>query len=99
MKILSKNERDFLVCSDCIYYTKTEIFNEKYPEITRGICSLHEKVVDNRWESKCKDNTGNYVCKNCQFFDYDEHNRSICTYYEEYTEDSSDVCNEFDLES
>ena len=39
--ILDKEHRDFLVCSDCIYFEPDEIIDERYPEIKRGVCTLH----------------------------------------------------------
>ena len=97
MKALKKEERDFLVCSDCIYYKANEIFDNRYPDITRGICSLHDKIVDNRWETKCEDNTGKYSCKNCQYFEYDENNIAFCNYYDNDI-DENDICEKFELE-
>ena len=49
MKILSKEERDFLICTDCSYFKFMEIIDENYPEIVRGRCTLYDKLVDNRW--------------------------------------------------
>ena len=45
MKVLSKSERDFLVCSDCIYFDFVELIDERYP-LKRGRCSLHNKIVN-----------------------------------------------------
>ena len=72
MKCLSRNERDFLVCSECAHFIFKELIDERYPMIKRGICSKFEKLVDNRWEIKCEDNTANYTCKNCIHFAEDE---------------------------
>ena len=64
MKVLSKSERDFLVCSDCIYFDFVELIDERYP-LKRGRCSLHNKIVDDRWETLCEDCTGKYQCTEC----------------------------------
>lgn len=68
LKFLTKKERDFLVCSDCAYFTNAEVINEKYPLLKRGRCSLYGKIVDNRWETKCEDNTYYCQCDMCEHF-------------------------------
>jgi hypothetical protein len=71
-RILTKSERDFLVCSDCAHFNFTELIDVNYPQIRRGICSLHNKIVDNRWETLCEDNTGQFTCKDCIYCTEDE---------------------------
>lgn len=68
IKFLSKMERNFLVCSDCAYFKETEIIDDRYPMIKKGKCVKHEKIVDNRWETKCEDNTYYCQCNMCNYF-------------------------------
>ena len=65
---LEKYERDFLVCSDCAYFINEKIIDERYPKIVKGKCKLHNKIVDNRWETNCKDNTYYCQCNMCKYF-------------------------------
>lgn len=67
-KFLKKFERNFLVCSDCAYFINEEIIDERYPEIVKGKCKLHNKTVDNKWETNCKDNTYYCCCDQCKYF-------------------------------
>lgn len=65
--ILDKEHRDFLVCSDCAYFEPNEIIDERFPEIKRGLCTLHNKIVDNRWGTDCDDNTYYCCCDQCWY--------------------------------
>jgi hypothetical protein len=86
MKFLTRAERDFLVCSDCAHFVFKELIDDRYPMIKRGICTLHDKLVDNRWATDCEDNTANFTCKDCIH----------CTDNEEYVNDTDsyyyDMC-------
>ena len=66
--ILQKYERNFLVCGDCAFFNATEIIDERYPQIKKGKCIKHNKIVDNFKETECTDNTGNYKCNMCIHF-------------------------------
>lgn len=71
MKILKRNERDFTVCTDCSYFVFTELIDERYPDIKRGKCSLHHKIVDNRWADNCPDNNCDVNCYECEYLGHD----------------------------
>lgn len=102
--VLTKDKRDFFVCSDCAYFNSTEIIDERYPEIKKGYCSCHNKTVDNRWETKCKDNTVYCCCDQCKYFeenfDYDPEtdgieSKHICFISQEPKMENDKACEDF----
>jgi hypothetical protein len=95
MKFLSRNERDFLVCSDCAYYQFIEQIDPRYP-LTRGRCTLFDKIVDDRWETTCPECTGNNICYDCIFCEYDEDGDEFCSFTGHYLNpDEIGGCSEF----
>ena len=94
MKILSKDERDFLICTDCSYFKFMEIIDENYPEIVRGRCTLYDKLVDNRWQSNCPSNDGEDTCYSCIHFWEDEDGDEFCSLNDYYI-DCYEKCEKF----
>lgn len=100
-KIQRKCERGFNICSDCAYFTNAEVIDEKYPELKRGWCSLHSKMVDNRWETDCKE-ICLLICEDCTYYkvfqsDYlnDEYEKTICEYWDIDVYDCEYACEKF----
>lgn len=85
-KFLASYERNFRVCSDCAYFTDEEVIDYRYPMIKKGRCKFHNKIVDNRWECNCKDNTYYCRCDMCEHFQ----NNPFYNPYEEVGEDDFD---------
>jgi hypothetical protein len=96
MKILKRSERDFLVCSDCIYFDFIELIDERYPTIKRGRCSLYNKIVDNRWETDCAENTGKPSCTNCRHCVTDDDFDECCAITGHYIYDEKEPCENFE---
>ena len=108
IKFLEKSERNFLVCSDCAYFINEEVIDERYPKIVKGKCKLHNKIVDNRWETNCKNNTYYCQCDMCKYFSenpYFDQNEDIdfdldnypyeCSYKNIPIEEDNKVCENF----
>jgi hypothetical protein len=93
MKILKRNERDFLTCGDCIHFTFKELIDARFPEAKRGYCHCFDKIVDNHWEINCDEHSLTEICKNCTWLDDYE---DICEFHGYVVEDvTSDTCEFF----
>lgn len=86
----------FLTCSDCKYFTFKELIDERYPEIKRGICTLNERIVDNRWETDCTKNTGKPSCTNCRHCITDDEFDEFCAITGHYIYDEREPCENFE---
>ena len=104
IKILNVEERNFLVCSDCAFFQPTELIDERYPEIKRGNCLKYNKIVDNRCEVDCEDNTYDFCCDMCKYFEdnpeYDPieddfDSEYICSYNDMPVSETKKCCNNF----
>lgn len=96
MKILKRNERDFLVCSDCDYFKAEQPFDVRYPDIKQGVCTYFNKIVDNRWETDCTKNTGKPSCTNCRHCITDDDLDECCAITGHYIYDEREPCENFE---
>lgn len=96
MKILKRNERDFLVCSDCNYFISAQPIDDRYPDIKQGICTYFNKIVDNRWETDCTKNTMKLSCTNCRHLMIDDDDDEYCAITGHYLYDEKEPCENFE---
>ena len=93
------SERDFIVCSDCVYFEEKELIDERYPILKRGYCKYFNKEVDNRWEINCEefDDEDEQTCDKCRWFYEDEDMIYRCMYYDDEVEWYRPACKNFKL--
>jgi hypothetical protein len=101
-KILTRYKRKFLVCSDCVFFEPEGVFDERIPELKYGTCRLHDKSVDNRYETICVDNTAEKTCGDCSWYECDfadseEYDADgYCTKTDMYVDEHDLPCQYFD---
>lgn len=94
MKTLEKyQDRNFKICSDCIYFEQRDIIDERYPFIKEGFCAKYHKRVTNLNEVICQEFCLKFKCKHCVKFEYGE---DICTKFEEECDPDEAICENFE---
>lgn len=79
MEYLTKNKRNFNVCSDCVYFQTTGKLDERYP-VLKGFCKKYDdKEVNELWETTCKQlvDKKEGICGNCKHAEYSDFDEGI----------------------
>ena len=96
MRVLSREERDFAVCSDCTFYKMIECIDPRYPAATKGRCILHDKLVVGHWETNCEDLKEFVSCYACEYCYEDEMGDTVCKITGDYVDfDDCSDCEHF----